>query len=137
MKQLTIPTDGHSGEFATLTRILGEAGINIECIDAEEEDEGGQGVLVLTVNRYDEALCVLRSAGFRPITEDALVIRVADEPGALAKVAARFSDAGVNIRSLHIARRQQGSTLVSLVTSDNDAAALLVADLIVLQKESS
>jgi hypothetical protein len=133
MKQLTIPTDGHPGELAAVTRILGEAGINIESIDGEEEGDG-QGVLVLTVDRYDEALRLLRSAGYRPITEDALVIRVADEPGALAKVAARFSDAGVNIRSLHIARRQQGNTLVSLVTSDNEAAARLVADLVVMQK---
>lgn len=133
MKQLTIPTDGHPGELTVVTRILGEAGINIESIDAEEEATG-QGVLVLTVDRYDEALSLLRSAGYRPITEDALVIRVVDEPGALAKVAARFSDAGVSIRSLHIARRQQGCTLVSLVTSDNDAAARLVADLIVMQK---
>ena len=133
MKQLTIPTEGHPGELAAVTRILGEAGINIESIDGEEEG-AGHGVLVLMVDRYDEALRVLRKAGYRPITEDALVIRVADEPGALAKVAARFSDAGVNIRSLHIVRRRPGSSLVSLVTSDNEAAARLVADLVVMQK---
>jgi hypothetical protein len=133
MRQLTIPTDGQPGELATVTRILGEAGINIESIDGEEESDG-HGVLVLMVDRYDEALRLLRKEGYRPITEDALVIRVADEPGALAKVAARFSDAGVNIRSLHIVRRRPGSSLVSLVTSDNEAAARLVADLVVMQK---
>lgn len=133
MKQMTIPTEGHPGELAAVTRILGEAGINIESIDGEEEDDG-HGVLSLTVDRYDESLRLLRAAGFRPITEDAVVIRVADEPGALAKVAARFSDAGVNIRSLHIVRRRKGSCLVSLVTSDNEAASRLVADLIVMQR---
>jgi hypothetical protein len=133
MKQLTIPTEGHPGELAAVTRILGAAGINIESIDGEEEGDG-HGVLVLTVDRYDEALSLLRAEGFRPITEDAVVIRVTDEPGALAKVAARFSDAGVNIRSLHIVRRREGTCLVSLVTSDNEAAVRLVADLIVMQR---
>jgi hypothetical protein len=133
MKQLTIPTEGHPGELAAVTRILGEAGINIESIDGEEEGDG-HGVLSLTVDRYDEALRLLRAAGFRPITEDAVVIRVPDEPGALAKVAARFSDAGVNIRSLHIVRRREGNCLVSLVTSDNEAASRLVADLVVMQR---
>jgi hypothetical protein len=133
MKLLTIPTESHPGELLAVTKILGDAGINIDSIDAEEEEDG-QGLLVLSVNRYDEALRLLRAAGYRPITEDALVIRVANEPGALAKVAARFADAGVNIRSLHIARHQNASSLVSLVTSDNEAAARLVADLIVMQK---
>jgi hypothetical protein len=133
MKLLTIPTESHPGELLAVTQILGDAGINIDSIDAEEEEDG-QGLLVLSVNRYDEALRLLRAAGYRPITEDALVIRVANEPGALAKVAARFADAGVNIRSLHIARHQNASSLVSLVTSDNEAAARLVADLIVMQK---
>ena len=133
MKLLTIPTESHPGELLAVTQILGDAGINIDSIDAEEEEDG-QGLLVLSVNRYDEALRLLRAAGYRPITEDALVIRVANEPGALAKVAARFADAGVNIRSLHIARRRPGNCLVSLVTSDNEAAARLVADLVVMQK---
>lgn len=133
MKQLTIPTEGHPGELAAVTTILADAGINIDSIDGEEEGDG-HGVLVLTVDRYDEALRLLRAEGFRPITEDAIVIRVADEPGGLAKVAARFSAAGVNIRSLHIVRRREGSCLVSLVTSDNEAAAGLVSDLVVMPR---
>ncbi|MCX6865905.1 MAG: ACT domain-containing protein [Verrucomicrobia bacterium] len=111
MKLLTIPTESHPGELLAVTKILGDAGINIDSIDAEEEEDG-QGLLVLSVDRYDEALRLLRAA----------------------KVAARFADAGVNIRSLHIARHQITSSLVSLVTSDNEAAARLVADLIVMQK---
>ncbi len=49
----------------------------------------------------------------------------------LAKVAARFSEAGVNVRSLHILQRSDGESLVSLVTDDNDAARELARDLMV------
>lgn len=129
MKQITIPIESRPGELARITRLLADADVNIQSLDTMEDEE--QGILVLTVDRYDTALRLLRDAGYQAVTEDAIVIRVIDEPGALARVASRLAEAGVNVRSLHILRRRKGKpSLVSLVTDDNEAASKQVEDLL-------
>ncbi|MGB0990891.1 MAG: ACT domain-containing protein [Akkermansiaceae bacterium] len=129
MKQITIPTENRPGELASITAILAEHSVNIRDIDAMED--GDHGFVMLSVDDYDEALECLRAAGYRPVTEDAIVIRVADEAGALAKVASRFAQAQINLRSLHIIRRSQGDIHVSLSSNDNQAAMNVVKDLLI------
>lgn len=129
MKQITILTENRPGEIATVTGILARHQVNIRDIDAMED--GDHGFIMLSVDDYDEALDCLRAAGYQPVTEDAIVIRVPDEPGALAKVASRFAQANINLRSLHILRRRQGSIHVCLSSDDNAAASSLVEDLLV------
>ena len=127
MQQIIIPTENRPGELATITGLLAKHSINITSLDAKEEDD--HGFVVITVDRYDETLRHLRDAGYRPVSEDAIVIRVTDEAGALAKVAKRFQDANINLRSLHIIRRCKTINHVSLVSDNNQAAMQLVDDL--------
>lgn len=127
MKQITIPTQNRPGELAAVTGLLAQHSININSLDAMEEDD--HGFIVITVDQYDESLRRLREAGYHPVSEDAIVIRVTDEPGALAKVAKRFQDANINLRSLHIIRRCKSVSHVSLVSDNNQAAMKLVEDL--------
>lgn len=129
MKQITVLTRKSADELTRVADILGAAGVNIEDIDAEHLED--TGVIVLAVDKYDEALRAISDAGLRAITQNALVIRMADEPGALAHVARRLRDAGLDVRSMHILRRDAGFTLVSLVSSDHTRAAEALADLIV------
>lgn len=129
MHQIRIVTRDAPGQLATIAALLAAASINIEDIDGEEGD--GVGVIDLVVRDLDRALAVLRGAGFDAIAQDALVLRLDDAPGALAVVAARLRDAGLNVRSLHIVQRAEGSCLVSAVTSDNDRARAVLADLLV------
>lgn len=129
MKHITVLLDDPARGLAELTQALADRGVNIEDIDLGESDRAG--VANLTVNRYDEALLALRDAGFRAVSEDALVIRLEDEPGALARVAVRFRDAGIGIRSMHILGRAGSSALVTIVSERPDDARQLVRDLLV------
>lgn len=129
MREISVVVDNHPGILADITEVLAQANINIESIDGAAADL--HGVIHLEVDRYDEALIVLRDAGFSAITEDALLISLKDESGALARCAARFKDADLNIRSLRIVRRENGCALVTLVTDDNQRAKELVADVLV------
>ncbi|MCW5978448.1 MAG: ACT domain-containing protein [Bryobacteraceae bacterium] len=126
MKEIVIVTRNRAGLLADVSESLASRGINIETLNAEEVH--GMAILELTVNRYDEALQILRNAGFDAVTEDAIVIRLRDEPGALAKVARRFKDANIDIRSLRIILRQEGSALVALATTRPGEARALVKD---------
>lgn len=129
MKQISVITDNRSGVLAELSHALAARDVNIESIDGEAARE--TGVVTLTVDRYDEALLALQEAGFQAVSEDALIVRLTDAPGALARVAERFKSEAINIKSLRILRRDGGFAVVALVTEDNERARLLVGDLLV------
>ena len=74
---------------------------------------------------------MLRDAGYDAITEDAVVINVKDQPGALAKVMRRLNDAGVDMRSMRILHRQAGEAMVAISMDRNDEAMRLIDDLLV------
>jgi hypothetical protein len=130
MKQLTVLVPNEVGIAARLTTCLAEHGVNIEEIDIEGVEN--RGIVVLTVDRYDEALRALSDEGFRAITQNTLLIRLEDRPGALATVAVRLKDAGLDLRSMHILSRHEGGVIVSLVASDNAKAAEILRDVLVV-----
>ena len=127
MKQIIIVTDNRPGVVAEISKVLGERGINIETLAAETMEE--TGVVILTVDRYDEALTALRDASFDAVTEDAIVVRIKDEPGALARLAQRFKEADINLRSVRIIRRMGGWGLVAISTDRTAEAMDLVKDM--------
>ncbi len=129
MKQITVLTRKDPAELIRVATLLGDAGVNIESMDAENIEE--TGLMVLSVDRYDEAVRALASHGLRAVTQDALVIRIADKPGALAVVSRKLSDAGVDVRSMHILRRDASESLVTLVVTDQDKARAILADVVV------
>ncbi|HRH98247.1 MAG TPA: ACT domain-containing protein [Prosthecobacter sp.] len=131
MKQLTVLVPNELGIAAKLTACLAERDINIEEIDIEGVEN--RGIVVLTVDRYDEALRQLSSQGFRVITQDTLLVRLEDRPGALAAVAMRLKDAGIDLRSMHILHRDAAGTIASLVCSDNVRAAAVLRDVLVVE----
>ncbi|MDH5300989.1 MAG: ACT domain-containing protein [Gammaproteobacteria bacterium] len=130
MKQISIVSDNRAGVMAEITDCLAKENINIDSIDAETF--GDYAVTILTVNKYDLALQNLRQIpGIKCITEDAILIRLKDEPGALAKIAMRFKDANINIRSLRFIKRDDTNGLVAISTDRTQEALDLVKDVLV------
>ena len=103
---------------------MGEAGINIESLDTERA--GDRGIITITTDDTDRALHALSEAGFKAATDDSLIFRLPDEPGALARVAERFKEAGLNIQSFHILDRRSGYATVALTTRDRAQAEALI-----------
>ena len=124
MNRIVIMARNEVGVIADISIALANKGINIETISAEGLET--QGVITLTTDAYDDALRVLTDAGFKTVSDDSLLLRLPDEPGALAKVAERFKHAGVNIQSLHIVERQADHTIVALFADDRAKAEALV-----------
>ena len=113
MRQITIVTPGRAGLMADISDQLGKAGINIETLEAFVVCDWD--IVQLTVSDYNQAaMVVLRDAGFDAITEDAVVINVKDQPGALAKVTRRLHEGGVHIRSVRLLHRQAGEAMVAI-----------------------
>ena len=124
MNRIIVVAKNEVGVLADISRALADNGINIETISAEGLES--QGVITLTTDTHDDALRVLMDAGFKAVSDDSLILRLPDEPGALAKVAERFKQAGVNIQSLHIVERQGDHTIVALSAEDRAKAESLV-----------
>lgn len=117
-------TSQGTGALALVTQTLAEAGVNIESIDGHMAGEFG--VITLRTSDDDAALHALLKADVRAITSDAVVFRLPDEPGALASVARRFSEANLNVRTIHIAHRQAGHAIVAVTTDDDESARALL-----------
>ncbi len=133
MKQITIISGNQPGIIAEISETLARQAINIENIDAESFAESA--ITILSVDRYDEALRLLQAIpGIKAVTEDALVIRIKDEPGALARIARRFSDAGINLRSLRFLQRDNDYGLVAICAERGQEARDLVKDVLVGEK---
>ncbi|MCY4554967.1 MAG: ACT domain-containing protein [Chloroflexi bacterium] len=112
------------GVIADISKVLADEGVNVETINVEVFGE--EVSVVLTIDQYDHALYMLNQAGFKAVSDDALVVRLADEPGTLAAMAGSLKDAGVNIVSMHILSRQAGHAMIALKTDNRtDAIAAI------------
>ena len=125
-ERIVIMVDNEVGGLAGITGALAEAGINVESINTQSA--GDRGAVVLTADDTDHALAVLNQAGFKAVSDDALVVRLRDEPGALSGVADRLKQAGVNIQNLHILARHDGYALIALTTSNRAAARAAISE---------
>ena len=124
LNRIIVMAQDEVGVIADISQVLAAEGINLESINAQVVGE--DAAIILTADRYDRALYVLNQAGFKAISDDALVLRLPDEPGALAKVAGDLKDAGVNIESMHILSRQAGYAMIALKTDDRSQAVAAI-----------
>ena len=126
MNQITIVTKDYNGLTADITSALGSNDINIESLDAKKIDD--MGMVMLKVDQYDRALRVLRNAGWNTITEDALVVRVKDEPGAIAHLAKRFRDANLQVHSMRLVQHHGDWGAIAGSAEPLEKARALVKD---------
>ncbi|MCK4626958.1 MAG: hypothetical protein KAV00_16720 [Phycisphaerae bacterium] len=131
MKQIMIVRHGHGSLTADISEALAAGGVNIETLNAREAED--LDIVTLTVDRYDDALKALRDASIDAITEDAVLIRIRDEPGALAKVVKRFKDADVHVRSIRIIHRRQDWAVVAISMDRTEEAMSLIKDLMITE----
>lgn len=124
MSRIIITVKNEVGVVADISKALADRNINIEGINAQTTED--TGIITLETDDPDNSLVALADAGFKAVIDDFLVFRLRDEPGALAKVAGRFKDAGINIQSMHIINRYGGYATIALSADDRQTAAEIV-----------
>ena len=118
MERIVIMARDEVGVLADITNALALANVNLETINTQVDGE--HGTIIISTDDTDRALTALADAGYSAVTDDALLVRLKDEAGALARVAQRFGDAGINIRSAHILDRKDGFATIAFSTSAAD-----------------
>lgn len=92
VKQISVFLENKSGRLATVTRVLGENGINIRALSIADTTDFG--ILRLIVNDPEKAIRVLKENDFTVSETEIIAVMVSDEPGGLAKVLALLGEIG-------------------------------------------
>lgn len=129
MREIIVTVNNQAGAVADVTSALALAGVNIEEIDAEGITESG--MISLCVDKHEEGLSALAAAGFSATSEEALLVRVADRPGALAEIASRLKEEDINLRSLRIIDHIDQQCTVAIVAEEPADARRVLEDCLV------
>ena len=115
MQEFNVSLADKPGELAKVASAVGENGINIlGCVGM-----GRSSASVTMVTDDEESTTkVLKDMGRDFETNELLLTTLSNEPGALAKMATKLSDAGINIISFYIMKMEMDAADVAL-TTDN------------------
>ncbi len=137
IRQLSVFLENRVGRLAGVTKLLGEAGIDILAISVA--DTADFGVLRLIVRDIDKAEETLRSRDVVCRINNVTVVEVAADPGGLAKVLTVLNATGVNIEYMYaIAESKREQPLMVFRFSEGERAvkALEQAGIAVLSEDT-
>ncbi len=125
VEQISVFLENKAGRLAEVTRVLGEAGINIRALSLADTTDFG--ILRLIVDQFDTARQVLKERGFTVGKTEVVAIEVPDRPGGLASVLQVLSEAGINVEYMYAFVQHSGKNAVIIFRFDNleEAIALL------------
>jgi hypothetical protein len=118
--QFVVQLADQPGSLAKLLELLAARGLDLRSIGAGAI--AGTGAAVLVLNDADAARAVLNTGGYTFVEGEVIVTSAPDQPGAVASLARRLADAGVNVQGLAILRWHQGKAEIAL-SVDNPHAA--------------
>ena len=79
VEQISVFLENKAGRLAEVTRVLGEAGINIRALSLADTTDFG--ILRLIVDQYDRAREILKEKGFTVGKTEVVAVEVPDRPG--------------------------------------------------------
>ena len=120
MQRIVIMAENRIGVIAQIASTLAAGGVNLNSIATE--NEGQHGVVIITTDRTDHALAILNEAGFKAVSDEAVLVQLPDQPGALANLAGELTGAGLNIRTFHIIERREDYATAAITTDDQERA---------------
>lgn len=115
IKQLSIFLENKQGRFTGVTKLLGDAGINLSAFTVSESNDFG--ILRIITSSPDKALQVLRANSYAVSENEVICLQCPDEPGALAKAMELISEAGVFVEYMYAF--SHGNSAHTVICPDN------------------
>lgn len=97
--QISVFLENRAGRLAEVTKILGDAGVNIRALSLA--DTSDFGILRLIVDKTDEAIETLRSNRFTASMTEVVAVEVDDCPGGLAHVLNVLQKKKINVEYMY------------------------------------
>jgi len=98
-EQISVFIENKSGRLAEVTRILGEAGVNIRALSLA--DTSDFGILRLIVNDRERAKTVLKVNGFTVSKTEVVAVEVEDRPGGLYQILKKLDSESINVEYMY------------------------------------
>jgi hypothetical protein len=121
----TVRLRNEPGALGRLAARLGENGIDIRSLAAGAV--GSFGCVVLSTSNDAAAREVFRKGRYQFVEGESLNVGVEDRPGALAQMAARLAEAGVNITGVVVLGRHQGKAELAISVDSIESARRALA----------
>ena len=127
IKQISVFLENTTGRLSEVTKTLASAQINLRAISIA--DTVDFGILRLIVDKNDEAINALTSAGFTTRQTDVAAVEIEDVPGSLAKLMEVFQQSQINIEYLYASLEGQvGKAVVIFKLEDHGKALKILND---------
>jgi hypothetical protein len=121
VEQISIFIENKSGRLAEITRILGEAGINIRALSLA--DTSDFGILRLIVNDGAKANAVLKEKGFTVNMTEVVAVEVPDRPGGLSAILQALDRDAINVEYMYaFVERCAGNAVIIFRFDETDKA---------------
>ena len=121
VEQISIFIENKSGRLAKVTRILGDADINIRVLSLA--DTSDFGILRLIVDNVEKAKSVLKENGFTVNKTEVVAVEVPDRPGGLSNILQFLDNEQINVEYMYaFVERGSGNAVIIFRFDDTDKA---------------
>jgi hypothetical protein len=122
VEQISIFIENKSGRLAEVSRILGEAGVNIRALSLA--DTSDFGILRLIVNDREKAMTALKGKGFTVSKTEVVAVEVPDQPGGLASILQVLDNELINVEYMYAFVERCGANAVIIFRFDETEKAI-------------
>ena len=122
VEQISIFIENKFGRLAEVTRVLGDAGINIRTLSLA--DTSDFGILRLIVNDTEKAKSVLKEKGFTVSKTEVVAVEIPDRPGGLADILQALDADGINVEYMYAFVERCGENAVMIFRFDETQKAI-------------
>ena len=97
--QISVFLENRAGQFAEITGILAENGVDLRAISLAETED--YGILRMIVADAQKATSILMQHGYLMTMTPVQVVAVPDQPGGIAKVLAALAEGNIDIEYMY------------------------------------
>jgi hypothetical protein len=127
VEQISVFLENRTGRLAEITRVLGDAGINIRALSLA--DTSDFGILRLIVSDNEKAKEALKEHGFTVGKTSVVAVEVEDRPGGLNRILEILSKEDVNVEYMYAFVQHSGANALMVFRFDDiDAAVKVLTD---------
>lgn len=123
-EQISVFIENKSGRLAEVTRILGDAEINIRALSLA--DTSDFGILRLIVNDREKAKAVLKEKGFTVTKTEVVAVEVPDRPGGLYQILRKLDSETINVEYMYAFVERCGENAVIIFRFDETDKAIKI-----------
>ena len=123
-EQISVFIENKSGRLADVTRVLGEAGVNIRALSLA--DTSDFGILRLIVNDREVAKSILKENGFTVSKTEVVAVEVEDRPGGLYRILQKLDSEGINVEYMYAFVERLSENAVIIFRFDETEKAIQV-----------